>query len=174
MSMTNHPKLSPLSSAMITRLQNCKGSDVRSTLESIQKNIADLQDHGVQCGFCYVPGPGTMYSMGNKAITGVIEQSQDVIMDSLKLQSLSNGSKAFDVDHHCKVQSIDDLSINELLTVIVEAFNDLGIKWTDSRPPFWPENIPFQYPGTDAPDGFQGMGSWMCIKYITKTITQLT
>ena len=64
---------------------DCRSRDIRRRLEVIQKKITDLQELGVPCAFCYVSvrNTGSLFSMGDHAITQVIEDCSDVILQQV-------------------------------------------------------------------------------------------
>lgn len=163
--------LPPLSSqhssgGMGSRNHDCRARDIKRRLEVIQKKMVDLQELGVPCAFCHISvrNTGTLFTMGNKAMTDVIESCQDAILDQL---SKSNCSQLDSHDSSEQTKEVhmllpplpgplDELGLHDLRALVVGIVKDLGIKWSNPRPPFWPQEIPFQYPRS-VPDGFQGM-----------------
>lgn len=177
MSMTNYPTSSTstpskstgegsaLSSGHILRSHDCRARDIKRRLEVIQKKMTDLQELGVPCGFCYISArnTGTLFTMGNSAITQVIEQSRDLILQ--QLSKVQSGITQQEIRHEEKEihmllpplpAPLDELSLHDLRGLVVGIVKDLGLKWSDPKPLFWPEEVPFQYPRT-APEGFQGI-----------------
>ena len=145
---------------------DCRSRDIKRRLEVIQKKMADLQELGVPCAFCYISirNSGTLFTMGNSAITQVIEHSRDVIFQQLSKNQ--NGTSSDQESPQWERKEIhmllpplpaplEDLSLQDLRGLVVGIIKDLGLKWSDPKPLFWPQEIPFQYP-RNAPDGFQG------------------
>ena len=180
MSMTNHPSQSSSSSQML-KSHDCRARDIKRRLDVIQKKMTDLQELGVPCAFCYVSrNTGSLFTSGTQRMTAIIQQSRDEILDNLSSaetdavvvaqtgESTDNQMDSMPPSCCDKTvvhmvlpplsQPLADLSLHELHSLIVGIIKDLGIKWSDDKPPFWPADIPFQYPRT-APDGFQGIFS---------------
>lgn len=140
---------------------DCRSRDIKRRLEVIQKKMSDLQELGVACGFCYVSvrNSGTLFTMGNQAITQAIEQSRDAILQELSKGSPKETHPSDGKQIHMLLPPLpaplDELGLQDLRGLVVGIVKDLGLKWSDSKPSFWPREIPFQYPRT-APDGFQG------------------
>ena len=165
MSMTNHPN--NLSSSQMLKSHDCRARDIKRRLDVIQKKMTDLQELGVPCAFCYVSvrNTGSLFTMGNKAMTRIIEESRDVMLENLAEIQLDKTNKSPpDISNDQREvhmvlpplpQPLNELSLYELRSLIVGIIKDLGIKWSEAKPPFWPESIPFQYPRT-TPEGFQG------------------
>ena len=165
MSMTNHPITS---SSQMLKSHDCRARDIKRRLDVIQKKMTDLQELGVPCAFCYVSrNTGSLFTSGTEGMTKIIEKSRDAILDNLSEPALTqSGEGQSDIPCSDKrvirmvlpllPQPLADLSLHELRSSIVGIIKDLGIKWSDNKPPFWPAAIPFQYPQT-APDGFQGL-----------------
>ena len=154
----------PHSNSMGVRNHDCRARDIKRRLEVIQKKMADLQELGVPCAFCHISirNTGTLFTMGNKAMTDVIESCQDVILEQLS-KSCSSVDSHDTSDQTKEVHMLlpplpgplDELGLHDLRALVVGIIKDLGIKWSSPRPPFWPQEIPFQYPRS-VPDGFQG------------------
>lgn len=164
--MTNHPNA--LSSPQMLRSHDCRARDIKRRLDVIQKKMTDLQELGVPCAFCYVSvrNTGSLFTMGNKAMTQIIEECRDVMLENLaEIRPNTANKSPSDISNdqprevHMVLpplpQPLNELSLYELRSLIVGIIKDLGIKWSEAKPPFWPESIPFQYPRT-APEGFQG------------------
>ena len=151
-----------------TKTHECRARDIKRRLEVIQKKMADLQELGVPCAFCYTSmrNTGTLFTMGNTAMTQVIESCRDAI-----LQQLSEQPSVADVQPVVGVPTaeareihmvlpplpapLEELSLYDLKALVVGIIKDLGLKWTEPKPAFWPDDVPYQYPRS-APDGFQG------------------
>ena len=151
----------------LLRTHECRSRDIKRRLEVIQKKMADLEELGVPCGFCYasIRNSGTLFTMGHPAITQPIEKSRHLILDHLSKWSDKGDELAGTGERRKKVhvllppltRPLGELSLSELRGLIIGIVKDLGLKWSDPRPSFWPEEIPFQYPRT-TPDGYQGKG----------------
>lgn len=135
--------------------------------------MADLQELGVPCAFSYISvrNTGALFTMGNKAMTKVIEESRDLILEKLSetqtvsyQQGISSDGREIHMILPPLPRPLNELNLHDLRGLVVGIIKDLGMKWSDQKPPFWPQSIPFQYPRT-APEGFQG--SW------TKTLREI-
>ena len=140
--------------------------DIRRRVEVIQKKLADLQEMGVPCAFCYssVRNTGSIFTLGDKRITDVIEEHRNEI-----LCNLMEGGVQAEVDLVANSQEIhlilpvlpaplDKLRRSTLQSMIVGILKDLGIRWSDSKPIWWPMDIPF-VPPRSAPENFAGIKS---------------
>ena len=172
MSMTNYPLTA--SSSQTLKSHDCRARDIRRRLEVIQKKMSDLQELGVPCAFCYISvrNTGSLFTMGNQAMTQVIEESRDIILEKLSDAQLAERKEEVRGDQkeiHMVLpplsRPLDELNLHDLRALIVGILKDLGIKWSDKKPPFWPEAIPFQYPRT-APEGLQGMCSQISLLHM--------
>lgn len=151
-----------------SRNHECRARDIKRRLEVIQKKMTDLQELGVPCAFCYTSmrNTGTLFTMGNSAITQVIEGCRDGILQQLSEQPgerevqliqgelLSEGKEIHMVLPPLPAP-LEELGLYDLKGLVVGIIKDLGLKWTDPKPAFWPEDVPYQYPRS-APEGFQG------------------
>ena len=168
--MTNHPQGSTSSScssigvSSAMKSHDCRARDIKRRLEVIQKKMADLQELGVPCAFSYISvrNTGALFTMGNKAMTKVIEESRDLILEKLaetQMVSYQKGISSDGREIHMILpplpRPLNELNLHDLRGLVVGIIKDLGMKWSDQKPPFWPQSIPFQYPRT-APEGFQG------------------
>lgn len=138
--------------------------DIRRRVEVIQKKLADLQEMGVPCAFCYssVRNTGSIFTLGDKRITDVIEQHRNEIL--CNLMEGGNQAEADLVSNPQEIHLIlpvlpsplDELGRTTLQSMIVGILKDLGIRWTDPKPVWWPEDIPF-VPPRSAPESFAGI-----------------
>ena len=137
--------------------------DIRRRVEVIQKKLADLQEMGVPSAFCYssVRNTGSIFTLGDKRITDVIEQHRNEI-----LCNLMEGKNQAEAELSSSMQEIhlilpvlpaplDDLGRATLQSMIIGILKDLGIRWSDPKPIWWPEDIPF-VPPRSAPENFAG------------------
>lgn len=136
---------------------DCRSRDIRRRLEVIQKKMTDLQELGVPCAFCYasVRNTGSLFAMGDSAITQVIEGCSDEILQQLS-KNYSHQSAPISLQRNGEIRvvlpplsgPIDELGFIELRALVVGIVKDLQLRWTDPRPSFWPSDVPFQNPRT--------------------------
>lgn len=141
-------------------LADSRMRDIKRRVEVIQKKVADLQDMGVPCAFCYssVRNPGSIFTLGDKRITNVMEKYRNKI-----LCNLMDGSHIPKTDMDSEIHLIlpvlpaplDELGRTTLLSMIVGILKDLDIRWSDPKPAWWPAEIPF-VPPRSIPDNFSG------------------
>lgn len=145
--------------------------DIRRRVEVIQKKLADLQEMGVPCAFCYssVRNTGSIFTLGDKRITDVIERYRNEI-----LCNLMDGGHSIAQDEGSSLQEIhlilpvlpaplEDLNRATLQSMIVGILKDLGIRWSDPKPVWWPTDIPF-VPPRSVPENFTG--NYQCVLLI--------
>lgn len=133
-----------------TIISNHRSNSIKHCLEVIQNKMADLQEQGVPCGMCYI-SQRSLYTMGHPSITQTIERSRDVILTQLSESSSSNKRKRSSLDNDILSlpplsNFIEKLSTTELRTLITSLIKELGYKWSDDKPSFWPHSVPFKYP----------------------------
>lgn len=144
--------------------------DIRRRVEVIQKKLADLQEMGVPCAFCYssVRNTGSIFTLGDTRITDVIERYRNEILCNLMDESHAGNSKV-----NSSLQEIhlilpvlpaplEDLNRTTLQSMIVGILKDLGIRWSDPKPVWWPADIPF-VPPRSVPDNFTGIIIYYCL-----------
>lgn len=136
--------------------------DIRRRVEVIQKKLADLQELGIPCAFCYssVRNTGSLFTLGDKRITDVIERHKHKILKNLIDESFSDvggGAKEIHLILPPLPGKLDQLSRSAMQSLIVGILKDLGVRWSDPMPVWWPEAIPFVHPRS-APENFAG--SW--------------
>ena len=147
-------------------LADSRMRDIRRRVEVIQKKLADLQEMGVPCAFCYssVRNTGSIFTLGDKRITDVIERYRNEILCNM----MEENKHMLDSDANSSLQEIhlilpvlpaplEDLSRSTLQSMIVGILKDLGIRWSDPKPVWWPEDIPF-VPPRSVPENFTGPG----------------
>lgn len=146
-------------------LTDSRMRDIRRRVEVIQKKLADLQEMGVPCAFCYssVRNTGSIFTLGDKRITDVVERYRNEILcnlmdDSHLLNSDINSSSLQEIHLILPVlpAPLDELNRTTLQSMIVGILKDLDIRWSDPKPVWWPDEIPFVPPRT-VPDSFTGM-----------------
>jgi hypothetical protein len=144
--------------------------DIKRRVEVIQKKVADLQDMGVPCAFCYssVRNPGSIFTIGDRRITEVMERYRNKIL--CNLMDGSHISRPVDMSDSSSQEihlilpvlpaPLDELNRPTLQSMIVGILKDLDIRWSDPKPVWWPAEIPFVSPRT-VPENFTGK-----IKYV--------
>lgn len=160
--------------------------DIRRRVEVIQKKLADLQEMGVPCAFCYssVRNTGSIFTLGDKRITDVIERYRNEILCNLMEESRTQageetGSSLQEIHLILPVlpAPLEELSRATLQSMIVGILKDLGIRWSDPKPVWWPEEIPF-VPPRSVPENYTGKNSTVCmhmhtpIQWVLTTITK--
>ena len=138
--------------------------DVRRRVEVIQKKLADLKEMGVPCAFCYssVRNTGSIFTLGDNRITDVIERHRNEILYNLLGESnVVNpevGSSPQEIHLILPVlpAPLEELNRGTLQSMIVGILKDLGIRWADPKPVWWPEDIPF-VPPRSVPENFAGI-----------------
>lgn len=141
-------------------LPDSRARDIRRRVDVIQKKLADLQELGVPCAFCYssVRNVGSLFTLGDKRITDVIELHKNEILKNLIDESFEQSEGAAKVIHLILPPlpaPLDQLSRNTMQSLIVGILKDLGLKWSDPKPNWWPLDIPF-VPPRSVPDNFAG------------------
>lgn len=156
-------QLQPLHNRMLV---DSRMRDIRRRVEVIQKKLADLQEMGVPCAFCYssIRNTGSIFTLGDKRITDVIEEHRNEILCNLMDENSAsdlNLSEASSQEIHLILPvlpaPLEELSRATLQSMIVGILKDLGIRWSDSTPVWWPADIPF-VPPRSVPDNFSGNG----------------
>ena len=146
-------------------LADSRMRDIKRRIEVIQKKVADLQEMGVPCAFCYssVRNPGSIFTLGDKRITEVIERYRNKILCNLMDGSHVHKPGDLDASGAQEIHLIlpvlpaplDDLNRATLQSMIVGILKDLDIRWSDPKPVWWPVEIPFVPPRT-VPENFAG------------------
>ncbi len=143
--------------------------DIRRRVEVIQKKLADLQEMGVPSAFCYssVRNTGSVFTLGDNRITDVIERHRNEILFNL-MDGSGNGhdsditagssSKELHLILPVLPAPLEDLNRATLQSMVVGILKDLGIRWSDSKPIWWPADIPF-VPPRSLPENFTGITS---------------
>lgn len=139
--------------------------DIKRRVEVIQKKVADLKAMGVPCAFCYasVRNPGSIFTIGDKRITEVMERYRNKILCNLMdnspisrpLEMNDTSSQEIHLILPVLPAPLDELNRTTLQSMIVGILKDLDIHWSDPKPVWWPVEIPFVSPRT-VPDNFTG------------------
>ena len=137
--------------------------DIRRRVEVIQKKLGDLQEMGVPCAFCYssVRNTGSIFTLGDKRITDVVERHRNEILCNLMDESHAENSKIGSSLQEIHLilpvlpAPLEELNRATLQSMIIGILKDLGIRWSDPKPVWWPRDIPFISPRT-VPDNFNG------------------
>ena len=146
-----------------------RSRDIRRRIDVIQKKIVDLQELGVPCAFTYTSArnTGSMFTVGDCRVTEVIERHKNEIIKNLMDGEISDGSHSTNEIHMILPPlpaPLEELNRTTLQTLITGILKDLGLRWTDPRPNWWPPDIPFVAPRS-TPENFSG---WYC--HTTKLI----
>lgn len=155
--------MSQAQSLQARMLADSRMRDIRRRVEVIQKKLADLQEMGVPCAFCYssVRNTGSIFTLGDKRITNVIERYRNEILCNLMDESHTDSSEAGSSLQEIHLilpvlpAPLEELSRATLQSMIVGILKDLGIRWSDPKPVWWPSDIPF-VPPRSIPDNFCG------------------
>ena len=156
--------LSPCSSTMSQpgrSLPDMRARDIRRRVDVIQKKLSDLQELGVPCAFCYssVRNTGSLFTLGDHRITEVMERHKNEILKNLieSRQDVEGGRKK---EIHLILPPLpaplEELNRSMMQSLIVGILKDLGLRWSDPKPQWWPLDIPF-FPPRSVPDSFKGM-----------------
>ena len=144
-------------------LPDSRARDIRRRVDVIQKKLADLQELGIPCAFCYssVRNTGSLFTLGDTRITDVIERHKNEILLNLNDASFEQSDTSATKEIHLILPPLsaplDQLSRNQMQSLIVGIRKDLGLKWSDPRPSWWPLESPF-VPPRCVPDNFTGKG----------------
>lgn len=144
-------------------LADSRMRDIRRRIEVIQKKLADLQEMGVPCAFCYssIRNTGSIFTLGDKRITDVIERYRNEILCNLIDEShgvdsdVGSSSQEIHLILPVLPAPLEELNRVTLQSMIVGILKDLGIRWTDPKPIWWPADIPF-VPPRSVPECFTG------------------
>ena len=143
-------------------LPDCRVRDIRRRVDVIQKKLADLQELGIPCAFCYssVRNTGSLFTLGDTCITDVIERHKNEILRNLIDGNFEQSDSSTMKEIHLILPPLsaplDKLSRNQMQSLIVGILKDLGLRWSDPRPSWWPSEIPF-VPPRCVPENFAGM-----------------
>lgn len=156
--------MAQLQSVHAKMLADSRMRDIRRRVEVIQKKLADLQEMGMACAFCYssVRNTGSIFTLGDKRITDVIEQHRNEILCNLMDGSSTSGSDAGSSSQEIHLilpvlpAPLEDLNRATLQSMIVGILKDSGIRWSDPKPVWWPADIPF-VPPRSVPENFTGI-----------------
>ncbi len=128
-----------------------RSRDVRRRIEVIHKKLADLQELGIPCAFCYssARNTGSIFTLGDLRITDVIERHKNEILVNLSGDNSDQGEGSKTEIHLILPplpSPLEKLNRHTLQSMIVGIIKDLGLKWSDYTPSWWPEDIPFVQP----------------------------
>lgn len=128
-----------------------RSRDVRRRIEVIHKKLADLQELGIPCAFCYssARNTGSIFTLGDPRITDVIERHKNEILVNLSGDNLEQNECNKSEIHLILPplpSPLEELSRPTLQSLIVGITKDLGLKWTDPTPSWWPLDVPFVHP----------------------------
>ena len=142
-------------------LPDMRARDIRRRVEVIQKKLSDLQELGVPCAFCYssVRTTGSLFTLGDRRITDVMEKHKNEILRNLietELDVADGRKKEIHLILPPLPAPLDELTRNMMQSLIVGILKDLGQRWSDPKPQWWPLDVPF-FPPRSVPDNFKGM-----------------
>ena len=137
-----------------------RARDIRRRVEVIQKKLSDLQELDIACAFCYssVRNTGSLFTLGDRRITDVMEKHKNEILKNLienERASTDEGKQEIHLILPPLPGPLDQLSRGVMQSLIVGILKDLGIRWSDPKPQWWPMDIPFFSPRS-VPDTFKG------------------
>ena len=138
-----------------------RARDIRRRVDVIQKKLADLQELGVPCAFCYssVRNTGSIFTLGDKRITDVMERHKNEILKNLIEVNCDRTDLSMKEIHLILPPlpaPLDQLNRNTMQSLITGILKDLGLRWSDPKPSWWPLEVPF-VPPRCVPDNFTGM-----------------
>ena len=137
-----------------------RSRDVRRRIEVIHKKLADLQELGIPCAFCYssARNTGSIFTLGDSRITDVIERHKNEILVNLSGDN-SEQSEGNKTEIHLILPPLplplEELNRHTLQSMIVGIIKDLRLRWTDPTPSWWPLDVPFVHPRS-MPQSFFG------------------
>ena len=146
--------------SQLSRLPDMRARDIRRRVEVIQKKLSDLQELDIPCAFCYssVRNTGSLFTLGDRRITDVMERHKNEILRNLiesKPESVSERRQEIRLILPPLPGPLSELSRGTMQSLIVGILKDLGIRWSDPKPQWWPMDIPFFSPRS-IPDSFKG------------------
>jgi hypothetical protein len=151
--------------SQLSRLPDMRARDIRRRVEVIQKKLSDLQELDVPCAFCYssVRNTGSLFTLGDRRITDVMERHKNEILRNLiETKPPESGSERSQEIHLILPPlpgPLSQLGRSTLQSLIVGILKDLGIRWSDPKPQWWPMDVPFFSPRS-IPDTFKGWHSF--------------
>ena len=145
----------------LSRLPDMRARDIRRRVEVIQKKLADLQELDIPCAFCYssVRNTGSLFTLGDRRITDVMEKHKNEILKNLienKRDSTDERKQEIHLILPPLPGPLEELNRSVMQALIVGILKDLGIRWSDPRPQWWPMDVPFFSPRS-IPDSFKGI-----------------
>ena len=142
-----------------------RARDIRRRVDVIQKKLSDLEELGVPCAFCYssVRNTGSLFTIGDHRITDVMERHKNEILKNLidGRQNADDRKKEIHLILPPLPAPLDELNRSMMQSLIVGILKDLGLRWSDPKPQWWPLDIPF-FPPRAMPDSFKGRSSFYC------------
>ena len=146
--------------------------DIRRRVEVIHKKLADLQNLGIPCAFCYSSTriTGSIFTLGDTRITDVIERHKNEIHKNLMEEQSELLDGHFSKEIHLILPPIpaplEELGRSTLQSFVIGIMKDLGLRWSDPKPDWWPLDVPFVHPRL-VPENFTGTFLLcMCLPFI--------
>jgi len=129
-----------------------RSRDVRRRIEVIQRKLSDLQELGIPCAFCYssARNTGSIFTLGDSRITDVMERHKNEILVNLSGSATDSTETGNSKEIHLILpplpSPLEEIPRPTLQSIIIGVLKDLGIRWTDPTPTWWPMDIPFIHP----------------------------
>lgn len=145
-------------------IRDCRARDVQRRIDVVQKKLADLQKLGIPCAFCYTSArnTGSLFTVGDKRITDVVEAHKNDILRNLKNRT-SDCSDSVSKEIRLILPPLPaplwSLSRATMQSLVVGILKDLGLRWSDPKPSWWPLDVPFVSPSVH-PAGEEGGKEW--------------
>lgn len=156
--------------SQFNRLPDMRARDIRRRVEVIQKKLSDLQELDIPCAFCYssVRNTGSLFTLGDRRITDVMEKHKNEILKNL-IENERDATDERKQEIHLILPPLpaplDELNRSVMQSLIVGILKDLGLRWSDPKPEWWPMDVPFFSPRS-VPDSFKGEYSvQLCVLY---------
>ena len=161
--------------SQLSRLPDMRARDIRRRVEVIQKKLSDLQELDIPCAFCYssARNTGSLFTLGDRRITDVMERHKNEILRNLienKPESPNQGKQEIHLILPPLPGPLPDLSRGTMQSLVVGILKDLGIRWSDPKPQWWPTEVPFFSPRA-IPDTFKGQRRLIFIITMTTIYT---
>lgn len=140
--------------AQLNRLPDMRARDIRRRVEVIQKKLSDLQELDIPCAFCYssVRNTGSLFTLGDRRITDVMEKHKNEILKNL-IKNERDPTDESKQEIHLILPPLqaplDELNRTYMQSLILGILKDLGLRWSDPKPQWWPMDVPFSIKGAD-------------------------
>ena len=131
---------------MENKKSNTNSRDIKRRIDVVMKKLDALRELGVPCAVCYVSHwtKGLMV-YGDSRMTNVISNQAATM-----LQELENSEEPEPHDRGLFLPPIPaplkDLNFRTMQSMIIALAKDLKVDWSEDRPSWWPQNVPFCHP----------------------------